>query len=303
MEVLNKTYYHKVVENYKGIDILQNSFTNTLSDLSFRMIISRRRERKSIHVNFQGDNDCLVEVCEHLFIELANDIFCNSVDFPPFNAGDKVRSKKKFSVGGSKPVNLDFSVKQLSGNRFALFNAKHQISIEKTFDQLVKQFIPLSQNAHNETLAKFHSFFEKLNGKSIHDFSPAYFEKKFVFIAAKSLWDSFENKNKIPCTYYPNAREDNNSHEIKSIPALPDNIMYFTPKYEICYQKLLLQGKKIDTIIIVDVEEEKMQQILHDKNRFGFNIILITNSLNPPRYGGVPCWNWFKEEVEILNTI
>jgi hypothetical protein len=79
--------------------------------------------------------------------------------------------------------------------------------------------------------------------------------------------------------------------------------MYFTTKYEVCYQKLLLQGKKIHTIVICDTEEDKIQQILQDRNRFGFNLIILSNAIDPIRNNQIPCWNWFKEEVEIVNSL
>jgi hypothetical protein len=206
-------------------------------------------------------------------------------------------------VGKPKPLNLDFAVRILQNGRYLLSNEKYQFTFEKTFDELVQQFIPISSNAHNDTLTKSLKYFEKLNGKVVHDFAPGYFERKFVFIAPKTIWDLLQNKNSIPSVYIPNPREESVPHEIKSIPAIPDCIMYFTPKYDVCYQKVLQQGKKIDTIIVCDTEEEKIQQILQDKNKFGFNLIFITNSLLPTKASQIPCWNWFKEEAEIVNSL
>jgi tryptophan synthase alpha subunit len=80
--------------------------------------------------------------------------------------------------------------------------------------------------------------------------------------------------------------------------------MYFVPKYEVCYQKLLLPRKtKIDTIIVFDTEEEKIQQIINDKQQYGFNLIVLTNTTTPTKCNQVPCWNWFKEEIEIVNSL
>lgn len=111
------------------------------------------------------------------------------------------------------------------------------------------------------------------------------------------------DKNKIPSTYLPNPREENNVSEIRSIPALHDCLVYFTPKYEVCYQNLLLKNEKIKAIVLFDTEVDQIEQILQDKPRFGFNIIVISNSFSPVKNQAIPCWNWFKEEIEIVNAL
>ena len=146
-------------------------------------------------------------------------------------------------------------------------------------------------------------FFSDLNGGLKTDFTPTNFEKKTVFITKKTLWDNLPNKNKIPCAYLPNPREEKNAVEIKSIPALQDCIAYFTPKYEVCYQNILSKGKKVKAIIVFDTETDKIEQILQDKSRFDFNLIVISNSYAPTKNESIPCWNWFKEEIEIVNAL
>lgn len=300
--LLNITYYQTIWNKYKSIATLCGLKDNS-SSLTLKIILEHCKKKQSVHFNLHNDRTFLVEVGKKLFIELANEIFCNAVDFPPFNDGDKVRSKKAIRVGKPKPLFLDFTVKKLPDGRFRLNNAKFELTLEKSFDELVQKFIPLTQNAHNETLKNFTSYFEKLNGKQVHDFTPTYFERKSVFIAPKTFYDSLEEKNKIPTTYFPNVREESNPHESKSIPALPDSIIYFAPKYKVCYDKILTQGKKIDTIVVFDTEENEIEQIIQDKNRFGFNLIALTNTTELMKAGQIPCWNWFKEETEIINSL
>lgn len=79
--------------------------------------------------------------------------------------------------------------------------------------------------------------------------------------------------------------------------------MYFVPKYKVCYDNILLQGKIIDTVVVYNTEETEIEQIIQDKNRFGFNLIVITNTTSPTKCSQVPCWNWFKEEAIIINTL
>ena len=137
----------------------------------------------------------------------------------------------------STEIFLDFKIQSIQNDKYKLWNEKHSIIWEKTFAELVEKFIPVTQNAQNETLTRFTSFFEKLNGKQVHDFTPTYFDRKNVFIAPKTFYDSLEVRNKIPTTYFPNPREESTPHETKSIPALPDSIMYFVPKYIIASGK------------------------------------------------------------------
>jgi hypothetical protein len=80
-------------------------------------------------------------------------------------------------------------------------------------------------------------------------------------------------------------------------------MIYFTPKYEVCYQKLLLKNEKIKTIVVFDTEASKIQQMLQDRSKFGFNIIVLSNSYIPVKYTAIPCWNWFKEEINIVNSL
>ena len=80
-------------------------------------------------------------------------------------------------------------------------------------------------------------------------------------------------------------------------------MIYFTPKYEVCYQQLLQKGIKIKTIVIFDTEADKINQIIQDKSKYKFNIIILSNSNSPTKSELVPCWNWFKEELAIIEAL
>ena len=114
---------------------------------------------------------------------------------------------------------------------------------------------------------------------------------------------SINEKSKIPSIYLPNPNEGSDINPQKSIDALTDCIAYVTPKYEVCYQNILLKGEKIKTIIVLDTEADKIQQMIQDKARFGFNLIIISDSFSPLRNEEIPCWDWFKEEIEIINAL
>ena len=301
--LLNRKYYQDLWEKYQNIETVSQKLNDNFPILSLKIIIEHCRKRKPLHVNFQKQDNSFHEIGRLLFIELSNEIFCNSADFPKLNIGDKVKSKTSIGVGGPKPRFLDFEIQSIQNEKYSLWNEKYSFSWEKTFGELVEKFIPVIQKAQNVTLTRFASFFEKLNGKQVHGFTPTNFERKSVFIAPKAFYDSLEVKNKIPTTYFPNPREESTTHETKSIPALPDSIMYFVTKYKVCYDKILQQRKKVDTVIVYNTEETEIEQIIQDKNRFSFNLIVLTNTTNPIKCSQVPCWNWFKEEIDIVNTL
>ena len=301
--LLNRKYYQELWDKYQKIETLSAELRDNTSILSFKVILEHCRRKQPLHINFQNSDNPVHELAKQLFVELSNEIFCNAADFPQLNIGDKVRSKTAIRVGGPKPRFLDFNILSVKNDKYSLWNEKYAFTWEKTFGELVEKFIPITQKAQNETLTRFASFFEKLNGKQVHGFTPTYFDHKSVFIGQKSFYDSLDVKNTIPTTYFPNPREESNPHETKSIPALPDSMMYFVTRYKVCYDKILQKGKKVDTVVVYETEETEIEQIIQDKNRFRFNLIMLTNATDPKKYRQLPCWNWYKEETDIVNTL
>ncbi len=273
--------------------------------LTLKIILEQSRKRQPIHINFQHDRSSLLSTGTQLFIELANEIYINYPDQPPdYKVGEKCKNKRD---------NKYYEIIETTNNKYTLEEVLRQNQknrcpcklIGKTYSDLSKDFVKINANAgiRESTIKNYFNFFKELN-KAESDFLQInYFERKSVYIAKKTFWDELSSKSKIPSIYLPNPREESDHHELKSIPALPDCIMYITPKYEICYQSILRREKKIDTIIVCDTEEDKIQQMIQDKNQFGFNLILLTNSINPIKSNQIPCWNWFKEEIEIVNSL
>ena len=300
---LNQDYYKQLIKKYDLIDTISIESKSQFPLLSLQMILDQCRNKKDVHINFQTEESLMNIIARDLFVQLSNEIFCNAADFPQLNIGDKVKSKKEMHVGKPKPLFLTFTINNIVNNRYRLTNDKFSITLEKSFSELVEKFIPISQNAQNDTLAKFILFFDKLNKKPIHDFNPTFFERKSVFIGPKSFYDSLEVKNKIPITYYPNPREGAAINSIKSIPALPDNVMYQVSRYRVCYDQILNKGKKIENVIILNSDLHEVEQIINDRDRFGFNIIILTNSFEPLKFSNIPSWDWFKEEIDLINCL
>jgi len=296
MAILNEKYYQALWNKYEHIPTL-NILDSNVAYLSLKLILDFYRKNKPIHINFQTSKNTIFEIGKQLFIELANDIYLNHYDLPNLKKGDKLRDLRKYRDGKKHYL----VIYRIDNQTFYLQDTKTKATSSFSYDKLLRFFIPIEKASRQ--LKGYTKYFSDLNGGMKTDFTPTNFEKKIVFIAKKTLWDCLPNRNKIPCAYIPNPREENNSSEIKSIPALQDCIAYFTPKYEVCYQNILSKGKKVKTVIVFDTEADKIEQILQDKSRFDFNLIVISNSYTPAKNEAIPCWNWFKEEIEIVNAL
>lgn len=301
--ILNEEYYRKLWEKFEPIETL-NAFNDNTSCLTTKIILDHYRKGKPLHVNFQNSKQTLFEIGRQLFIELANDIYRNHYDLPrSYNLGDKlkrIRDNKYYEI--TKADGDGFNLTEVLRKRKK--DVSPAILIGLNFDRLAKYYVKIDtgKGISEKTIKSYFNFFEKLNNEK-SDFPKINFEMKSVFIAKKPLWDSLNEKSKIPSTYYPNPREENEVSETKSIAALSNSIIYFTPKYDVCYRNILQKGEKIKTIVIFDTEGDKIPQILQNKVRFGFNLIILSNSYSPLKNESIPCWNWFKEEIEIVDAL
>jgi len=296
MTILNEEYYQTLWKKYDHIDIINTPDSN-IACLSLKFILDFYAKGLPIHINFQSSKESILEIGEQLFVECANDIFLNHYDLPDLKKGDRLRDLRTHR-DGKQHYSI---IERVSNSTYYLQDTRNKATSPFKYDKLVKSFIPIEQRSRQ--LKGYTNYFSKINDRTKKDFTPTNFESKTVFVAKKPLWDALTIKNKIPCTYLPNPREENHTSAIKSIPALQDCLAFFTPKYEVCYQQILLKEEKIKTVIVVDTEADKIEQILQDKSRFGFNLIVLSNSYSPVNNEAVPCWNWFKEEVEIINAL
>jgi hypothetical protein len=299
--ILNEAYYHKLLEKFNDVQHLETIFSNNTIALTVKIILKHYQENKPLHINFQNSKETLLNIARHVYIELANDIYKNHYDLPGIKDGDKVKRR----VNGEY-----YLVSKVDEYSYRLRNQlrkskKHKspADIPKiTYDRLVKGFVKVDSGVSDRTIKGYFNFFESLNSEKT-EFPRTSFDTKSVFISKKPLWDSLNEKSKIPSIYLPNPREEYHLSETKSIPALSDCLVYFTPKYEVCYQQIIQQDKKIKTIIVFDTEASKIEQMILDKQRFGFNLIILSNSLSPQKNTSIPSWNWFKEEIDIVNAI
>jgi len=298
--ILNEEYYRSLWEKFESINTL-SVFNDNVSCLTIKLILEHCLKSQPIHFNFQNSKETILEIGKYLFLELANDIYKNHYDLPTLTKGCKLRDKRKYADGKRH----DFIIKSITNGTYSLEHIKNKAQINLKYDDLVKKFIPIEQGTKQSTLQGYTKFFLDLNKGLKLDFTPTNFERKTVFIAKKPLWDSLPNRNKIPCAYLPNPREEQNASSIRSIPALQDCLAYFTPKYEVCYSNILLRNEKVKTIIVFDTEADKIEQMVSDKNRFGFNLIIVSNSdfSKLVKSQSIPCWNWYKEEIEIVNAL
>ena len=287
--LLNQTYYRELWDKYQTVSSLSSQYRANSIHLTTKIILDHYRQGNSLHFNFQSSPESIHEVGKHLFIELANDIYLNHFDLPDYKEGDKVKRTKD---------NEYYEIIRIENNIYTLKQIPRKAKSETfpalrpgiNYDNLTKSYMPVDfkRGISEKTIKNYFNYFEKLNGEE-NEFIKSKFEMKSVFISKKHLWDSLPDKNKIPSTYLPNPREENNSSETRSIPALSDCLCYFTPKYEVCYQNILSKNVKIKAIVVFDTEDDKIEQMLQDKNRFGFTLIILSNSLPPIKHQSIPC--------------
>jgi hypothetical protein len=304
--ILNHQYYQDIWNKYQDVDGITGDYNDNAISVSVKMILEHYRLGKPIHINFQNSKDSILEIANHLFVELSNDIYLNHYDLPDiYKVGDKLKKIKNnqyYEV--VKASNGTYDLKQvLRKSKSELYQTSFsEVVTDINYHKISTGYVKVHAGISEKTIKNYFNFFKSLNSEPV-EFPKTHFDRKSVFIGKKTLWDHLSIKNKIPSVYLPNPREENNVTETRSIPALSDNIMYFTPKYEVCYQKLLAKNEKIKSIVIIDTETDKIPQVLQDKTKYSFNLIILTNSLVVPKSEQVPCWNWFKEEINLINSI
>jgi hypothetical protein len=298
--ILNKSYYQTLFNKYQNVQLLPHGKMDNTVDISVKMALEFYRNNKHLHINCQNSKESILEIAKQLFIELANDIYLNHIDFPTLIEGKTIlRDERKYADGKRK----NYLLRCINSNKYILFDKKNSVEIKKSYDELLKYFTPIEQGVQQKTITNYIKYFEELNDGKRREFTPTSFDMKSVFISKRPFWDSLEIKNKIPSTYFPNPREESHLTETRSIPAFSDCMIYFTPKYEVCYQQLLQKGQKIKTIVIFDTEADKLNQIMQDQLKYKFNVIVLSNSNTPIKSELIPCWNWFKEEIELIKAI
>lgn len=299
---LNKEYYQQLLQRFEPSNSVFDNFSNNSSRLTTKIINENLTKNKPIHINFQGEKAKLEEVAKNLYIELSNNIYLNHYDLP-----------KRFLVGDRLKKNRDKQYYIVISENKSVYTLRQDLRKQKTeispaiisgvsYDNIAKNYVPVDSGVSDKTMKSYFDFFEKLNSEK-SDFPRINFEQKIVFISKKTLWDGILEKSKIPSIYLPNPRDEEHKSEIRTIQALSSCIAYFTPKYDVCYQQLLQKGEKIKTIVVFDTELEKLQQILQDKQKYKFNLIVLTNSFEPNKSEIIPLWNWYKEELELIDKL
>lgn len=299
---LSKSYYNSLWDYCKQLELLPNKIKNNSSILSLGLILKFRQKGQPFCINFQTNREALLETMGQLFVELANEVYLNYYDLPAtYEVGEKlkrIRDNQYYEVTVSE-LNK-YSLRQIM--RKNQKDGSSAMIPDISYDKLSRGFVKIGSGVSEATIKNYFSFFNDLN-KEREDFLKTHFEKKAVFIAKRTFWDELSVKGKIPSVYLPNPRDDNDHHETKSIPALPDCIMYVTPKYEMCYQDILLKGKKISTIVVCDTELDKIDQMVQDRIKYGFQIIVLSNESSLSKTNQILYWNWFKEEIEIIDSL
>ena len=283
--MLNENYYKNLINKYP---IPQDC--NITVCLTKSVILSNYIN-KNVFFNFPKGYD-LTEVINQLYVHLSVDIFINYAYLTDYNTGDKLKRK------GEKGNNI-YVIKEIIGSDYILIkenDKKNKTTKNHTFDELKRKYTQVKRNVRNDTLTKYESFFRNIND---YGFLPTHFSSKVVLIAEQMMWNNLKNKDCIPTIYLPNTREGEQTNK-RSIEALSDCIAYVTPKYDICYDEILKKNIAVETIIVCDTDLDKIEQIISDKSKYNFNLIVLSSESNPKSNANLKLWGWHKEEINLL---
>jgi hypothetical protein len=253
------------------------------------MILDNYRSR-NVYFNFPKGYD-LQKITNLLYENLSKQIFTKHADITNYSIGNRLKRTKE------KGKNI-YVITEINGNSYILTKEKDISNsiITSTFDSLKRNFIEIQKSTRNTTLSKYSDYFKKHNG---YGFLPTHFSKKILLIAGQTIWNNLKNKNCIPSIYLPNTRESEQTIR-KSIEALEDCIAYITPKYEVCYEEILKKNIAIDTIFVCNTDLSSISQILQDKSKYDFKLILLSNENEARQLNNLTLWSWQQEEFELI---
>lgn len=285
--ILNENYYNDLINKYS---IQQDC--NKIVSLSTSMILSNYRS-SNVYFNFPKGYD-LNAIINLLYENFAKHIFADFADITDYFIGDKLKRN------GEKGKNL-YEIITIENSKYTLKKLNDDCNTtipDISFDKLKCYYTQVKQSTRDSTLHAFNKFFAPINP---YNFTPQHFSKKIVLIAGQNTWNNLKNKKSIPTIYLPNTREDEQTTR-HSIEAIEDCIAYITPKYAVCYEELFLNGVEIDTLIVCDTDLSSISQIISDKTKYKFNLIILSNESNLSKINGITLWNWQKEEIELLEN-
>ena len=285
--MLNPNYYKSLFDKYVCTTTENSRFSSLIVAMTLQNYC-----RQNIHFNIPNNDNIMSEIISQLYNELAFYAFEKFADFPALNIGDRIKKKG----GNNKDV---YKISRFHENTYTVTNEKDN-SLKGTIkhDRLLERYTPITQNTQEKSIKKYEDYFRD---KNAHGFLPTNFSKKILFIG-KSVWDKLDNKDKVPTIYLPNTREEKDCLPKKSITALTDCIVYALPKYSVCYEQIFQKGIEVDTIVFCGTDENCIEQMLQDLKQYEFKAILLTNN-HTPFQTSLPCWHWFKEEIELIKAL
>lgn len=284
--ILNENYYRKLFEKY----LIQKG-SNVVADITVAALMNTYKER-NVYFNFPKGYDLKV-IINLLYENFAKHIFSHFADITDYSIGDKFKNNRKKGKDIYEIVDIRDRMYYLTNIKEVNYNR-----IETSFSKLKKNYTQIKQSTRTTTIQAFINYFKTVND---YGFTPQYFSKKFVLIAGQNTWNNLKNKNCIPTTYLPNTRDGEQTTR-HSIEAFEDCIAYITPKYAVCYEELFLKGVEIDTLIVCDTDLSSISQIISDKTKYKFNLIILSNESIISKTNGITLWNWQKEEIELLEN-
>lgn len=169
--MLNEDYYNQLLDKF-SISNENDKITRLTSAMILQKNVTENScfyENKNIGFSFPKGYD-ITKIVNVLFEELSKNIFINHADLTGYSVGDILKRKEK------KGKNI-YVVERIIGQEYhlkLLDDEKYEIT-NSSFGYLKKNYIPVRQNAQNNTLLKYQKYFKPINP---FGFLPAHFSKK-----------------------------------------------------------------------------------------------------------------------------
>jgi hypothetical protein len=315
---INREYYQKLQQAYHDCEIIQ--IDNSLSkfiELCTKIIIGSLKNNQNIIIQVPESFDGLPDLWCSIYINLTNYAFIKFVNYPDFKIGDSLKMRKKAGKNREREFVIEnivkdsYTLKEKLRTRTESDYSHSATTIGHiTYESLVNKYIKISSRTRSRRIESYFEFFKALNPDEDFEFIPTSFDKKIVFIGSKKAWNelgsysfkAFNIKNCIPAIYIPDPRDDSNPRPQQPTVKIDQPLAYFTTRYETCYKQLLTKNEKVDLIMLLDADITSIGQILMDQHRFNYKFIALTSE-DTSEYKNLLPWKWFKEEIDLINSL
>ena len=307
--ILNTDYYKSLVQIFSeniefNSSLLPVSKLNKINLAFVQKAINKISGFDIIICIPKSFNKFLDELYSNFYLYVANTQFYDNYDNPTLTINQKVVEKNgirvykivKFHNGR---YDLEEVIKENFQNRYPAYLKK------RNYENIVSNFRIIRKKMKKDTIHSFLTLFCKLyNLDKNSDFIPTEFSSVSIIIGPKLIWESFkviplENGNlwkAIPSEYI--SRDGKKTETISISP-----LIYFSSSYQTAYQEVLRKQIKVNNIVLFNDGFDEIQNIISDQFQYGFRILGICTSTIENRNSTIKYWQWYKEEINLLESL